>query len=292
VPRASRAYSLRSLQTQRALRANPAPDLKPAMAAATLYARPASSLPALCACLERAPRKPCPRRPANPVLDGRRPRKPRARPQAGNGSCTGGRMFRDYSLRSLRSSRARPASSLPALCACPAPPHKPCARRPTNPVLDGRRPLKLAMPAAPAAACPAPALKPAMAAAPAVACHAPTLCVLCDRPAPAPPPLCRLSARAPRPPRKPRARRPADPAPDARKPRKPRRDQSGKSARLAVFPCAECNIVVGVDTLLDKFAIILDGILMSFGICRDFKYLKPKMLLKVTPSNQPLMIVV
>jgi hypothetical protein len=31
------------------------------------------------------------------------------------------------------------------------------------------------------------------------------------------------------------------------------------SARLAVFPCAECNIVVGVDILLDKFAYLRRG---------------------------------
>jgi hypothetical protein len=29
---------------------------------------------------------------------------------------------------------------------------------------------------------------------------------------------------------------------------------------------------------------------MSFGIFRDFKYVKPKMLPKVTQSNQPLVI--
>jgi hypothetical protein len=58
---------------------------------------------------------------------------------------------------------------------------------------------------------------------------------------------------------RPRARRPANPAPEGRKPRKPRRDQFGKSARLAMSPCTECNIVVGVDTLLDKFAYLQRG---------------------------------
>jgi hypothetical protein len=100
----------------------------------------------------------------------------------------------------------------------------------------------------PTIANPTPNLKPAMASAPAAAC-----------PAPATPPLYRLSARASHPPHKVRARRPANPAPDCRKPRKPSRDQSGKSARLAVFPCAECNIVVGVDIPLDKFAYLQRG---------------------------------
>ncbi|AQK52900.1 hypothetical protein ZEAMMB73_Zm00001d050667 [Zea mays] len=45
-------------------------------------------------------------------------------------------MPRAYSLRSLRSSRAHPTSSLPALCTCPRPPRKPRARRPANPAPD------------------------------------------------------------------------------------------------------------------------------------------------------------